>query len=286
MATTNPYLASGNTSGFSSWTPDQWWTQQNQDAWQQDPRATAAYAPGSYEAQQAQPQTAQGVQNPYTGTAPVPPAQQGMPKNPYLPDIGNAITASSNQNLMQTVLPSINRNAVATGGYGGARQGLAQGTAIGNAQTGINQALASMYGGAYANDQGLAQQKYATDVGANTAKYGYDTNSATNKYNTDVSGATQNRNLDLQQNQQGYNQFWDTINNQLGMGKAQTAVGDQQYAAGKDPLSLYRDVMGIAPGMGGTTTKTDPASGGGLAGAAGGALSAAQLYQLIFGTKP
>jgi len=36
---------------YDSWTPNQWWTQQHQDAWQQDPRATATYAPGSYEAQ-------------------------------------------------------------------------------------------------------------------------------------------------------------------------------------------------------------------------------------------
>lgn len=196
------------------------------------------------------------MNNPYLATS------AGL-ANPYLPDIGNAITGAVNQNLMQNIMPGINRNAVATGGYGGSRQGVAQGVAAGNSSTGLSQALASLYGGAWDSQQ----------------------NRDLNKYSTDTNAATQNRSLDLTQNQQGYNQFWDTLNNQLGMGTAQTAVGNEQYNAGKDPLTTYGSIMGIAPGMGKSTDTTTPSSGGGVAGALGGAMSMAQLYDLIFGAK-
>jgi hypothetical protein len=38
-------------SSYAGWTPSQGWTSAQQNAWQQDPRATAQYAPGSIEAQ-------------------------------------------------------------------------------------------------------------------------------------------------------------------------------------------------------------------------------------------
>ena len=72
--------------------------------------------------------------------------------NPYLQDQIKGLQQQSNQNLQQTVLPGINAGAVAAGGYGGSRQGIAQGVAIGNAQAGLNSAAANLYGQSYEAD--------------------------------------------------------------------------------------------------------------------------------------
>lgn len=79
--------------------------------------------------------------------------------NPYLQQAADAITASSNQNLMQTILPSINRGSVATGGYGGSRHALTQGIAAGNAQTGLDSAIANMYQSSYESDANRQAQQ-------------------------------------------------------------------------------------------------------------------------------
>jgi hypothetical protein len=232
--------------------------------------ATGQPATNPYLAMEQQPQPSgmgsfQQAYNQYTTQSVNPSAQQVATSaglaNPYLPDIGNAITGAVNQNLQQNILPGINRNSVATGGYGGSRQGVAQGVAVGNASTGLAQALANLYGGAWDAQQGRDLSKYGMDQGSRTA----------------------NRQIDLTQNQQGYNQFWDTINNQLGLGKAQTDIGTAQYNASKDPINTYSNLVNPYTGLGGTKTTTDPASGGGLAGAAGGALTIAQLIKLLGG---
>lgn len=79
--------------------------------------------------------------------------------NPYLQDQAQAITNTATQNLNNNILPGINSGAMAAGGYGGSRQGIAQGLAIGQTNQGITNSLASLYGNAYAQDQQLAAQK-------------------------------------------------------------------------------------------------------------------------------
>src|SRR5574340_1608629 len=76
--------------------------------------------------------------------------------NPYLDQVAQSMTALSNQNLNQSVLPGINSGAVAAGGYGGSRQGIAQGVAIGNAQTGRNNTIGNMYSQDWEQQQQLA----------------------------------------------------------------------------------------------------------------------------------
>ena len=50
--------------------------------------------------------------------------------NPYLAANANAITQQTTQNLQNNILPSINSGAMAAGGFGGSRQGIAQANAI------------------------------------------------------------------------------------------------------------------------------------------------------------
>jgi hypothetical protein len=94
----------------------------------------------------------------------------------------------STKNLMENVLPSIRSNAVIAGQYGGSRQGVAEGNAIGDFQTeqersitnfglGNTQAAVGAQSGAYETDQnralsatqGLSQQQYGTAHANNAA---------------------------------------------------------------------------------------------------------------------
>lgn len=79
--------------------------------------------------------------------------------NPYLQGQANAITQQATQNLQNNILPGINSNFMAAGGYGGSRQGIAQGLAIGQTNQGITNSLAGLYGQAYEADQNRAAQQ-------------------------------------------------------------------------------------------------------------------------------
>lgn len=79
--------------------------------------------------------------------------------NPYLPQQAQAITNQVQQGFLQNVLPGVNQQAQAAGGFGGSRNAIAQGVAAGNAATGLASSLSNMYGQAYAQDAQLAAQR-------------------------------------------------------------------------------------------------------------------------------
>lgn len=106
--------------------------------------------------------------------------------NPWLAQQGAGIQQQANQNLFQNVLPGINSGAGLAGMYGGSRHGIAQGLGIGQSQTGMANALANLYGGAYENDQNRGVQTRGQDLTYNLGM----TNAANQRYGTD-------RNYDL-----------------------------------------------------------------------------------------
>lgn len=73
--------------------------------------------------------------------------------NPYLQGMGEAAIAQNTQNFNRNVLPSISSRSMATGGYGGSRQGVIEATAANDLNTGNANALANLYGNQYNNDQ-------------------------------------------------------------------------------------------------------------------------------------
>lgn len=79
--------------------------------------------------------------------------------NPYVQNQAQALQNQSNQNLQQNVLPGIGQGAQAAGMYGSSRQGIAQGQAIGNAQTGLDSAIAGLYTNAYGQDLNAQLQR-------------------------------------------------------------------------------------------------------------------------------
>ena len=84
----------------------------------------------------------------------------------------NAITSQVTRNLQRNILPGINSGAIAAGGFGGSRQGIAQGLAIGDTNQGLSNALAGLYGNAYEGDQNRANQMSIASMNDATQRYG------------------------------------------------------------------------------------------------------------------
>ena len=293
--------------------------------------------------------------------------------NPYLQAQQDAITGQVNNNLQRNVLPGINRRAMAAGGYGGSRQGIAEGLGIGESSRAIADATANLQGNAYAQDQQIASQQsmqqaqlasqeriagqndatnrlginnqyslgmgnlglghktadnsyslgmgnlglgyqnsdqsYALGLGNlglgyqnSNNQYALGSRAAdTNQFQAqtsrdlgfgqlgaqqdanDMSFYTAQRGQDLSAQNQGFNQWLSAFNAQNGMGQQQYNIGQQQQQAPWTAIGNYQSALQPFTGLNGSSSRTDPGTGGGWAGAAGGALTAAQLWQLMNG---
>lgn len=78
----------------------------------------------------------------------------GKVNNPYLDAQADNITKRLNRNLQENILPGIGQGATMAGQYGGSRQGIAQGKAIGDTNDNLANALTNMYSGANEAAQG------------------------------------------------------------------------------------------------------------------------------------
>jgi hypothetical protein len=128
--------------------------------------ASPATQTGNYWQQQPAPQS---VAAPTTqGGFPFGAPQQGSSygQNPYTGWMAGAMTQQVGDMLTRQALPAINNQAVASGGVGGSRQGVAQGMAIGDAAKGLSSGLANLYSTQYGQDQsfGLQNDRLNLDV--------------------------------------------------------------------------------------------------------------------------
>lgn len=178
-------------------------------------------------------------------------------QNQYTQNLANKLTASSNQNLANVVMPQISQGAQIAGQYGGTRQGVAQGVAAANAQAGLDASIAGLYSQAYGQDQNFytaqrGQDQAGVQLGANL--YGM--------------GNTGN----------------------LGIGAGQYALGQTYMNAPMNALGTYAGMISPYSNLGGgsvssggststTTTSGNPGTttGGGWQGALGGALGGWQM---------
>lgn len=142
--------------------------------------------------------------------------------NPYLTGAVSAIQQQSNNNLQQNVLPGINYGAMAGGGFGGSRQRIAQGLAIGQAQQGVDAAAANMYSQAYENDSNRANQMSIASM-----------QDATNRYGIDQTQATALQRLGLDTQVAGWNR--DYNQGQLALGNR---TADQNFQLGQGQLGV------------------------------------------------
>lgn len=229
-------------------------------------------------------------------------------RNPYLDQMAQGITNQYTENLQENILPGIRYGAQAAGGFGGSRQGIAEGKAIGESNEGLANALANLYGTDWTNQQNRDLQKYGIDTSANTQRYGIDTNAAltkqqlsnqllgiNNQYDLGLRGdATQRYGIDTGAGTSRYvsdnslqgqlasaaaSQAAAAANNALGQQRLGFEM--QQYNDKADwlPLMWGSDIMRGWSGMNNDSTSTAGSSS--LAGAAGGALTAAQIAKLL-----
>lgn len=189
--------------------------------------------------------------------------------NPYLQDQSNAITRTVTDNLQQTILPAINSQAVANGGYGGSRQGIAQGLAIGQTNQGLASALANLQSQGY-----QADQSYNLGLGALGLQ----------NQQQNLNFYTQQRGLDQSGAQLGANLY--SLGNQgvLGQGQGLYNLGTTQQQAPWTAVQNAGNVFSQFSGLGGSQSQTQ--SGNVLGGAIGGGLAGAQIGQnLGFGSN-
>jgi hypothetical protein len=107
-------------------------------------------------------QTQQYVTNPWEGMAQADPALQS-----YI----EAAQRPTWQGLTEQALPAIRGGAVSAGGFGGSRQGIAEGLATGRAAQAAGDIATRMAGDRYATNLQALQQRYGTNIGAEQARY-------------------------------------------------------------------------------------------------------------------
>lgn len=235
-----------------------------------------------------QARNAQGQLNP---TQAIQQLLSGTPNNPYLDKQAAAITGQLTRNLQENVMPGIRSEALASGQYGGSRQGIAEGLAASRMNQDLAPALTGLYGSAYEN----AQQRMGATAGAlnDQAFQNANTNAqrqfSANQQNAANSLNTQqfNANLGLQNNAQQMQQNVQNLNNRMQglniLGTTQN-MQDNNYAAMMGALQSPNDYQWsqlsnynslINPVVGSTTSQN--ASKNRLAGGLGGAMAGGML---------
>ena len=238
--------------------------------------------------------------------------------NPYLQDQASAISRNLTQNLQENILPSINSGAMMAGGFGGSRQGIAQGLGIGRTQQAIGDAQANLYSQGYNTDQQIGAQRDIASMNDATQRYGLDNqfkinlgslglqrdiasmNDATQRYgldnqfkinlgslglqdkSLDYNNANTNRSLDLSQYSLGANLANQGNLGFVNQGQQLYASGQQQQQAPWSTLGQYAGAVSPFTGLNSSTSQTTPGYSA-LQGALSGGLTMAQIIKLLGG---
>lgn len=179
-------------------------------------------------------------------------------QNPYLQEMGDRIAGTMTNNWQRQVQPQIASGAMATGGYGGSRQGVVEANSANDLNNGIGAALASLYGNGY--NTGLQY-----DLGLKNNQLGY--------ANLDRNISNDNNNWQLQGANFGLG-IYDRLQqgNQLGL----NAGTNMQNT----PQNYWNNFSNGANSIGqgyGTSTGTQNMPGSPVMGALGGAQLGSQV---------
>lgn len=145
-------------------------------------------------------------------------------------------------------------------------------------------------------DLNRTQAQNSYDLGLRGQDLGY--YQADQSYNLGMGGlqnqsqANQNnfystqRGQDMQQQQQSANMYQQAQQMDLMQALGLYGVGQQEMNNPLAALQQYSGVLQPYSGLNSTVSQNTPSTGGGWAGAAGGALTALQAYQMLMGGKP
>jgi hypothetical protein len=232
---------------------------QPQPAQVQDAQPFGFSAGGGY-SQPNQPQTAQ---------------QQAYTPNPYLAQQADAITQQVTGNLNRSILPQLRGGAQSVGGFGGSRQGVVEANALNDANQGISNALANLYGADYTNamNRGLQQQSLDNSYNLGLGNLGLNAQNAQNSFYTSQRGQ------DLQQMGLGSQLAQSANQGYLNQGSGVYDVGSQYQNAPWQTMGNFNSAATPYTGYGATSTTSQGTNP--WAQALGGAAMGAQLGRLF-----
>jgi len=182
------------------------------------------------------------------GAAPVSSANlNNYQQNPYLKQMGMDLQNQFRDTLLRDTLPGVRGGALAAGGVGGSRQGIAEGLATAGSNTGAASAVTGLYGNDYENQMKRNLQQYMADqqfaLGNANINLGY--SGQANQYDLGRRGidlgytnSANSYNLGLGNLALGNK----TADNQFGLGLGNLALGnksaDNSYQLGQGNLAL------------------------------------------------
>lgn len=191
--------------------------------------------------------------------------------NPYLTQQADAITQQVTGNLNRNILPQLRGNAQSVGGFGGSRQGVVEANALNDANQGLSNSLANLYGTDYTNAMNRNLQQQSLD---NSYNLGLG-NLGLNAQNSQNSFYTSQRGQDLQQMSLG-SQLAQTANQgYMNQGSGIYDTGTQYQQAPWNTMNSFNQAATPYTGYGATSTvnqSTNP-----WAQALGGAVMGAQF---------
>lgn len=196
-------------------------------------------------------------------------------ENPYLGQHAAAITNQVTQNLQRNILPNISSGAMATGGFGGSRQGVVEANALNDANQGLSNALAGMYSNDWNAQQGRNLQQYGMDQSYNLGLG----NLGLNSQNSQNSFYTAQRGQDLQQAGLGAQLAQMANQGYLNQGSGLYDTGSMYQNAPWNTMGQFNQAVTPYTGYGATSTvsqSTNP-----WAQALGGAMLGGQLGRLF-----
>lgn len=225
--------------------------------------------------------------------------------NPYLQTQANDIATNLTQNWQQNALPSINSGAMLAGGFGGSRQGVAQGISANGLNQAIGQAQTNLYSNAYNTDQQLgaqaanlqsqlAAQKELAQMQDQTNRLGLQNqynlglgNLGLGQFNAETSRGLGYGQLAQQGDQNAFNnqlagaQFQlQGLNALQGWNTNGVNLANQQQQTPLQNLGMLSNIGTTIGGQGASQTTPGASTVGS---ALGGALTLAQLYKLFGG---
>ena len=192
-------------------------------------------------------------------------------QNPYLGQMGRDIGSQMFDNWSRTQMPSIRSGAMAAGGFGGSRQGVVEANGMNDMNRQYGQALTSMYGNDWSQQQGrnLQQQgiNNSYDLGLRSSDLGF-------------------ANLDANINQNNFGNQMQSANFGLGVYNTLNNQTQQGINAGTNiqntPLDYQKYFTNSANGVGSgysTDTTSQTNQGNPWLGALGGAQIGNQIQK-------
>lgn len=109
----------------------------------------------------------------------------GMGSNPYLSQMGDVMAGQMTQNFNRRVMPQISSQMMATGGFGGSRQGVIEANAMNDLNQQIGNGLTNLYGQGYNADRQYDLGLRNNDLGF----AGLDAQINQNNFNNRLNGA-------------------------------------------------------------------------------------------------